>query len=176
MWIDPDPAPREEELHWRRRLADGLEHNIRLVIAKSVLGLQAASAEYRQSLRIGAEFGTTYSANGWGAAMSILTCTANIHPQLHEDDRPRPCTKGFATWPGSAQARRPGFRWNHCRPARPAPRYSPDGFETSSMSETMRRRAVPDYRDRARPFQGRHRWHAVRSRHRPHLHRRRSRG
>ncbi len=95
VWIDPDPAPREEELHWRRRLADGLEHNIRLVIAKSVLGLQAASAEYRQSLRIGTEFGTTYSANGWGAAMSILTCTANIHPQLHEDDRPRALYQGL---------------------------------------------------------------------------------
>ena len=81
VWIDPEPAARDEGKHWRRRLEDGLEHNIRLVIAKSVLGLQASGADYREPLGIGARFGTTYSANGWGAAMSILTCTANILPQ-----------------------------------------------------------------------------------------------
>ena len=93
--IDPEPAPRDEGGHWRRRLEDGLEHNIRLVIAKSVLGLQAAGADYREPLGIGAQFGTTYSANGWGAAMSILTCTANILPQLHEEDRPRALYQGL---------------------------------------------------------------------------------
>ena len=95
VWIDPEPAPRDEGGHWRRRLEDGLEHNIRLVIAKSVLGLQAAGADYREPLGIGARFGTTYSANGWGAAMSILTCTANILPQLHEEDRPRALYQGL---------------------------------------------------------------------------------
>ena len=95
VWVDPEPAPRDEGGHWRRRLEDGLEHNIRLVIAKSVLGLQAAGADYREPLGIGAQFGTTYSANGWGAAMSILTCTANILPQLHEEDRPRALYQGL---------------------------------------------------------------------------------
>ena len=95
VWIDPEPAPRDEGGHWRSRLEDGLEHNIRLVIAKSVLGLQAAGADYREPLRIGAHFGTTYSANGWGAAMSILTCSANILPQLHEEDRPRALYQGL---------------------------------------------------------------------------------
>ena len=95
VWIDPEPAARDEGKHWRRRMEDGLEHNIRLVIAKSVLGLQASGAGYREPLGIGARFGTTYSANGWGAAMSILTCTANILPQLHEDDRPRALYQGL---------------------------------------------------------------------------------
>ena len=95
VWIDPEPSPRDEGEHWRRRMEDGLEHNIRLVIAKSVLGLQAAGAGYREPLRIGARFGTTYSASGWGAAMSILTCTANVLPQLHEEDRPRALYQGL---------------------------------------------------------------------------------
>ena len=95
VWIDPEPAPRDEGGHWRSRLEDGLEHNIRLVIAKSVLGLQAAGTDYREPLRIGAHFGTTYSANGWGAAMSILTCSANILPRLHEEDRPRALYQGL---------------------------------------------------------------------------------
>ena len=95
VWIDPEPMARDEGGHWRRRLEDGLEHNIRLVIAKSVLGLQASGADYREPLKIGACFGTTYSANGWGAAMSILTCTANILPRLHEEDRPRALYQGL---------------------------------------------------------------------------------
>ena len=95
VWIDPEPPVRDEGKHWQRRLEDGLEHNIRLVIAKSVLGLQATGDGYRQPLATGARFGTTYSADGWGAAMSILTCTANILPQLHDDDRPRALYQGL---------------------------------------------------------------------------------
>ena len=95
IWIDPEPPSRDEGQHWRRRLEEGLEHNIRLVIAKSVLGLNSSGADYRDALSIGAQFGATYSANGWGAAMSILTCTANILPHLHDDDRPRALYQGL---------------------------------------------------------------------------------
>ena len=95
VWIDPEPPVRDDSKHWRRRLEDGLEHNIRLVIAKSVLGLQSSGADYQEPLGIGAQFGATYSASGWGAAMSILTCTANILPHLHEDDRPRALYQGL---------------------------------------------------------------------------------
>ncbi len=95
VWVDPEPPPRNEGQHWRQRLEDGLEHNIRLVIAKAVLGLQASGGDYREPLRTGALFGATYSANGWGAAMSILTCTANILPQLHEEDQPRALYHGL---------------------------------------------------------------------------------
>ena len=95
VWVNPEPSPRDEGRHWRRRLEDGLEHNLRLVIAKSVLGLQVSGSDYREPLRIGAQFGTTYSSNGWGAAMSILTCTANILSKLHEEDRPRALYQGL---------------------------------------------------------------------------------
>lgn len=88
VWVDPSPPPRDPVQHWSTRLQEGLEHNIRLVIAKSVLGLQAAGATYRTPLQIGAQFGMTYSAEGWGPAMSILTCVANILPHLAEEDRP----------------------------------------------------------------------------------------
>ena len=95
VWVDPYPPPRDENRHWQRRLNDGMEHNIRLVIAKAVLGLEAAGADYTVPLKIGAEFGTTYSADGWSAAMSILTCTANILPELREEDRPRALYQGL---------------------------------------------------------------------------------
>ena len=95
VWVDVEPSSRDEQGHWQRRLEDGLEHNIRLVIAKSVLGLQAAGADYRDALGAGARFGATYSSNGWGAAMSILTCTANILPRLYDDDRQRALYQGL---------------------------------------------------------------------------------
>ena len=95
VWVDPQPAPRDEVAHWSARLRDGMQHNIRLVIAKAVLGLQAAGCDYRVALGIGARFGTEYSADGWGAAMSMLTCMANILPELNEDDRPRALYQGL---------------------------------------------------------------------------------
>ena len=95
IWVDPNAPPRDEVEHWSQRLEDGLEQNLRLVIAKAVLGLQAAGCDYRVPLSIGARFGTTYSAAGWGASMSILTCTANILPHLQEDDRPRALYHGL---------------------------------------------------------------------------------
>ena len=88
VWLDPIPEPRDEVNHWSRRLNDGLEHNISLVIAKAVLGLQAARNDYRIALTIGIHFGLHYSVQGWGPAMSILTCCANILPKLSEVDRP----------------------------------------------------------------------------------------
>ena len=95
VWVDPEPSPRDEVEHWSARLEDGMEHNIRLVVAKAVLGLQAAGADYRAPLAMGASFGTTYAAAGWGSAMSILTCTANILPHLAEEDRSRAMYQGL---------------------------------------------------------------------------------
>ena len=57
VWVDMEPPVRNERQHWRGRLEDGLEHSIRLVIAKAVLGLNAArrrlpgAAENRHPVR-----------------------------------------------------------------------------------------------------------------------------
>jgi hypothetical protein len=72
-----------------------MEQNIRLVIAKSALGLDAAGADYRVPLAVGARFGTSYSAQGWGAAMTILTSVANILPHLDQGDRSRALYQGL---------------------------------------------------------------------------------
>ncbi|MCH7620691.1 MAG: Rieske (2Fe-2S) protein, partial [Chloroflexi bacterium] len=95
VWVNPSPPPRDETTHWSTRLEDGLEHNIRLIIGKAVLGLNATGADYRLALKIGARFGTTYSASGWGPAMSILTCSANMLPHLSEEDRTKAMYQGL---------------------------------------------------------------------------------
>ena len=109
VWVDPRPAERDEVHHWSGRLRDGLEHNIRLVSAKSVLGLHAAGADYRAPLRIGADFGTTYTSDGWGPAMTILTATANILPHLAEEDRPLALYQGLLHVSRECAGRPPRF-------------------------------------------------------------------
>ena len=109
VWVDPRPAERDEVDHWSSRLRDGLEHNIRLVSAKSVLGLHSAGADYRAPLRIGADFGTRYTSDGWGPAMTILTATANILPHLADDDRPLALYQGLLHVSRECAGRPPRF-------------------------------------------------------------------
>jgi nitrite reductase/ring-hydroxylating ferredoxin subunit len=95
VWVNPTPPPRDPVHHWSTRLREALEHTIRLVIAKSVLGLQASGADDRIALQIGTQFGMAYAAEGWGPAMSILTCVANMLPHLGDEDRPRALYQGL---------------------------------------------------------------------------------
>lgn len=95
VWVDPSPPEADQTERWSKRLQDALEDNIRLVVAKSVLGLDAAQADYRIPLVIGAKFGTTYSAAGWAEAMTILTCSANMLPYLDAEDRPLAMFQGL---------------------------------------------------------------------------------
>ena len=95
VWVDPSPPTADPVERWSRRLEDGMEHNIRLVIAKSVLGLNSSPVDYRTPLTIGARFGTTYSENGWGAALTMMTCSANILPHIYPEDRPLALYQGI---------------------------------------------------------------------------------
>ena len=109
VWVDPSPPEPDPIERWSHRLEDGLEHNIRLVIAKSVLGLNSSDAGYRVPLTIGAQFGTTYSAQGWGQAMTMLTCAANIQERLNEEDGPRALYQGLRQVASECAGRPPRF-------------------------------------------------------------------
>jgi nitrite reductase/ring-hydroxylating ferredoxin subunit len=73
--------------HLQARLRDGLEEQITLVIAKSVLGLLDAKVNAADIVRTGVDFGTTYRGSGWGAGLTVLVAMANLFPYLDEDDR-----------------------------------------------------------------------------------------
>ncbi len=109
VWVDPAPPEADPAQRWSHRLEDGLEHNIRLVIAKSALGLNSAGSDYRVPLTIGAQFGTTYSAQGWGQAMTMLTCAANIQKRLNADDRTRAMYQGLRQVAAECAGRPPRF-------------------------------------------------------------------
>ena len=109
VWVDPSPPQADPVERWSSRLKDGMEHNIRLVIAKSVLGLSSSPADYRTPLTIGAMFGTTYSDRGWGQALTMMTCSANILPHLYPEDRPLALYQGIRQVAAECAGRPPRF-------------------------------------------------------------------
>lgn len=87
VWLDPRPIEEDRRKHWARKLDEGLEQNIRLVLAKSVIGLEQLDAT-QDVLRTAALFGIRNRAAGWSTGLSILTAMANVLPFLDARDRP----------------------------------------------------------------------------------------
>jgi hypothetical protein len=71
----------------RRRLRDGLEQGISLVLAKATLGLMEGDVA-EDVVRTALEFGTTYRDEGWGSGLTVLVAMANLLPHLDPADRP----------------------------------------------------------------------------------------
>ena len=109
VWVDPSPPESDPIERWSARLEDGMEHNIRLVVAKSVLGLNSSTADYRVPLTIGAQFGTTYSDSGWGQALSMMTCAANMLDYLSTEDKPLALYQGLRHVAAECSGRPPRF-------------------------------------------------------------------
>src|SRR5580658_2358142 len=73
--------PSDRAAHHRRRLDEGLEHGLTLVMAKAVLGLfdaLGATAASAAVVEAGVEFGTRYRGAGWGSGLTVLTAMANV--------------------------------------------------------------------------------------------------
>jgi nitrite reductase/ring-hydroxylating ferredoxin subunit len=79
--------PDDERARLEQRLREGLEDDLTLVIAKSVLGLVELGADPLDIVRQGLEFGTTYRSNGWGAGLTVLVAMSNVLPYLDPADR-----------------------------------------------------------------------------------------
>ncbi len=97
------------EQHWKERLETGLEENLRLVVAKSVIGLSNEDVPASEPLRIGAEFGTRYRDEGWSSGLTIHSCMANVLPDLRDDDRPRALYTGLRHVASDCQGESPRF-------------------------------------------------------------------
>ncbi len=86
VWVAAAPALRDEAAHWRRRLHDGLAHNISLVIGKAVLGATAAGVPPTEIVHDALLYGATHRES-WGAGLTTLMALADLLPVLDEDDR-----------------------------------------------------------------------------------------
>ena len=95
VWVDL--SPREDSpAHQRRRLRDGLERNISLVVAKSAIGLLGGGEDPAEPFRAGLDFGVRYRRAGWGQGLTMHACTMNLLPHLSSEDRPRALYHGLS--------------------------------------------------------------------------------
>ena len=80
----PRRMPRAE--YFLRRLREGMEQNISLIQAKSLLGLLQTGADYQSIIREVALFGV-HNRQGFGPGLVLLTTVANVLPHLNDETR-----------------------------------------------------------------------------------------
>jgi nitrite reductase/ring-hydroxylating ferredoxin subunit len=94
--VDPDPQRDEPPaVHWADRLEDGLEQNLRLVLAKSAVGLLGAGVDPVEPFETAVVFGTKYREGGWSSGLTILTALVNRLDDLEGKDRERALYQGL---------------------------------------------------------------------------------
>jgi nitrite reductase/ring-hydroxylating ferredoxin subunit len=107
--VDPPP---DRVPHLVRRLDDGLEQGLTLVLAKAVLGLVDAlgpSDAAAAVMSAGVGFGTRYRGAGFGSGLTVLTAMANVLPMLDPDDRPLALVHGLAFVSRDTRGQAPRF-------------------------------------------------------------------
>ena len=85
VWVKPTFGRSDPGRHWRRRLADGLGHNLGLVTAKAVQGQLASGVPGAEIVRQAALFGVRHR-DGWSAGLTILTALGNLLPALPAEE------------------------------------------------------------------------------------------
>ncbi|MDY6817710.1 MAG: Rieske (2Fe-2S) protein [Halobacteriales archaeon] len=96
IYVNPDPEPDKPPAeHWKHRLEHGLQENLSLVIAKSVIGLDDAGVAPAEAVGIGTEFGTHYREMGWGRGLTTLGVMVNLLDDLRPEDRRRALYSGL---------------------------------------------------------------------------------
>jgi nitrite reductase/ring-hydroxylating ferredoxin subunit len=92
-----DPAPADDPIaRQRRRLRDGLERNIALVLAKATIALIEAEPAGVDVFREGVNFGVRRRGGGWFRGLTTLTCLMNLLPRLDPNDRALALYHGLA--------------------------------------------------------------------------------
>ncbi|MEX3809958.1 Rieske 2Fe-2S domain-containing protein [Paraburkholderia sp. BR13439] len=85
VWVANRSDHPDAAAHWRQRLADGLTHDLGLVIAKAVHGQLAADVPRVDIVRQVALFGAQ-NRDGWGVGLTVLTALSNLLSVLPADE------------------------------------------------------------------------------------------
>jgi len=106
-----DVRPLEDVLnHQRRRLRDGLQRDIPLVLAKATLALMKADPAGVETFSDGLDFGVARRGGGWFRGLTTLTCLMNLLPRLEEADRAAALYHGLADVAADSAGEPPRFR------------------------------------------------------------------
>jgi len=85
VWVKTTFTHADPAAHWHQRLANGLAHDLGLVIAKAIHGQLAAGLPQAEIVRQVALFGAQ-NRDGWGVGLTILTALANLLPVLPAEE------------------------------------------------------------------------------------------
>ena len=106
-----DLSPLEDMVdHQRKRLRDGLERDIPLVLAKATLALMKADPAGVETFSDGLDFGVARRGGGWFRGLTTLTCLMNLLPRLEEADRAAALYHGLADVAADSAGEPPRFR------------------------------------------------------------------
>ena len=106
--VDVTPQHDQTERH-RTRVNVGLEQNLVLVLAKSVIGLHRAHISMAEPFRTGLQFGTQYRGSGWGQGLTILGCMTNMVNYLEDEQQPRALYHGLSAVANDTSMHSPHF-------------------------------------------------------------------
>jgi hypothetical protein len=95
--------------HQRRRLRDGLERDIALVLAKAAIALADDDPTGADAFRAGLDFGVERRGGGWFRGLTTLTCFMNMVPKLDPADRPAAIYHGLADVASDSAGEPPRF-------------------------------------------------------------------
>ena len=95
--------------HQRKRLRDGLERDIPLVLAKATIALLEADPTGVDVFRAGLAFGVARRGEGWFRGLTTLTCFMNLVPRLDPDERAAALYHGLADVAADSADGRPRF-------------------------------------------------------------------
>jgi nitrite reductase/ring-hydroxylating ferredoxin subunit len=106
-----DLSPLEDMIeHQRKRLRDGLERDIPLVLAKATLALMKADPAGAETFCDGLDFGVARRGGGWFRGLTTLTCLMNLLPRLEQADRAAALHHGLADVAADSAGEPPRFR------------------------------------------------------------------
>jgi nitrite reductase/ring-hydroxylating ferredoxin subunit len=84
VYISSRPRQDDQSAYYMRRLTDGMQQNISLIQAKSLIALMRSGVSHRDIVKHVALFGVD-NRDGWGPGLTILTAMANLVPHLSDE-------------------------------------------------------------------------------------------
>jgi nitrite reductase/ring-hydroxylating ferredoxin subunit len=107
--VDVSPRP-DLETHQRKRLRDGLERDIPLVLAKATIALLESDPTGVDVFRAGLDFGVDRRGGGWFRGLTTLTCLMNVAARVDPGERTAALYHGLAEVAADSATEPPRFR------------------------------------------------------------------
>ena len=95
VYVDVNTVARDPLKRGMGRLEEGMEQNIRLVMAKAVVTLIHGGADHNDIARAGALYGVRRRREGWASGLTILSAMANVADHLQGEERIAPYYQGL---------------------------------------------------------------------------------